>query len=242
VTDEPVVLVERIGARVEVVLNRPGRRNAVIPALSNALAAAVTGAAADPTVGCLLLRGAGGTFCSGLDLGVPGAAPGDPAAREAWVGVHQALFRCEVPVVVALERFAINAGAALVLAADVVVAGESAVLQVGEIALGLGAPMCQAWLHLRHPVSVGDRVTLLGDRIPAPELLRLGLVTEVCPDDEVADRARAMADRIAGHPPSGRAAIRGLWQRLRTSPADPDAWFAGLAGLPTAAPEPGAAR
>jgi 2-(1,2-epoxy-1,2-dihydrophenyl)acetyl-CoA isomerase len=230
-TDEPPVRTERIGGRLEIVLNRPARRNAVTPALSHALRDAVVAAGDDPDVGCVVLRGAGGTFCSGLDLGDPGAAPGDPAARAAWVAVHQAIHRSPVPMVVALERFAINAGAALALAADLVVAGESAVLQVGEIALGLAAPMCQAWLHLRHAPAVGDRVTLLGDRIAAPELLRLGLVTEVVADDAVVERARALADRIAGHPAEGRRAIRSTWVRLRGGPPDPDAWFAAVAGL-----------
>ncbi len=221
------VFVERHGARVDVVLNRPERKNAVTQALAVELAGAINAVGGDPTVGAILLRGAGGSFCSGIDLKAAGDGE-QPAPITAWVEVHQAIFRCPIPIVVALERYAINAGAALVLAASLSVAGESAFLQTSERAMGLAAPMCQAWLHLRHSPAVGDRVTLLGDRIPAPELLRLGLVTEVVPDADVAARAAEIADLIAAHPEAGRVGIEATWRQLRAQTDDPDAWFEAL--------------
>lgn len=217
------------GARLEIVLNRPERKNAVTAELAEALGAAFAEAAERADVGCILLRGAGGAFCSGLDLKVEGDGPFVPPT-DAWIAAHVARYRCNVPLVVALERYAINAGAALALSAEIVVAGESSFLQTSEIALGMAAPMCQAWLHLRHNAAVGDRLTLLGDRVPALELLRLGLVTEVVADDQVLTRARELADRIAGHPPAGRAAIAATWRRLRGELDDPAAWFRTMAG------------
>lgn len=222
---EPLVLIERQGDRVDIVLNRPERKNAITAALAAELRDAVNTVGSDPTVGCIVLRGAGGAFCSGMDLKAAGP---DLAAEpiDAWLGVHQALNRCDVPIVVALERFAINAGASLAFSADLVVAGEGAFLQVSEIAMGVGAPMCQAWLHLRHPASVGNRVTLIGDRIGAAELLRLGLVTEVVPDDLVKQRAAELADRVAGHPARGRLAVQSIWKSLRGTVDDN--YFASL--------------
>jgi enoyl-CoA hydratase/carnithine racemase len=222
------VLVERVGARADVVLNRPERKNAITPALAVQLRDAIDALGADPTVSCILLRGAGGSFCSGIDLKVAGSDLRDEPIS-AWAAVHTALYCSSVPVVVALERFAINAGASLALAADVVVAGSGSFLQVSEIAMGVAAPMCQAWLHLRHSAAVGDRVTLLGDRIPADELLRLGLVTEVVEDTRVVERAEQLADRIAGHPLAGRQAVARVWELLRGRHDDPAAWFAALA-------------
>ncbi|MEQ1702315.1 MAG: enoyl-CoA hydratase/isomerase family protein [Ilumatobacteraceae bacterium] len=223
------VLVSVADGRMDIVLHRPERRNAVNAELAEALAAASSNAAARADIGCILLSGAGGAFCSGLDVAAPGAAPVTPPV-DAWIAAHVARYRCNVPVVVALERYAINAGAALALCAEVVVAGESSFLQTSEIALGMAAPMCQAWLHLRHSAAVGDRLTLLGDRVPAAELLRLGLATEVVADDLVLTRARELADRIAGHPAAGRAAIAATWRRLRGELDDPSAWFRSMAG------------
>lgn len=223
------VLVERFGPRADIVLNRPERRNAVTRSLASQLKAAIVEAANDVEVRAIVLRGAGGCFCSGMDL----KAAGDDLAdepRDAWTQVHAAIYECQTPIVVALERFAINAGAALVLAADLTVAGEGAFLQVSEIAMGVAAPMNQAWLHLRHSPAVAGRVTLIGDRLPAAELLRLGLVTEVVADERVVIRAQALADRIASHPPRGLAGIMSVAKRLSPPIADPYAYFASLMG------------
>ena len=227
--DSSEVLVERSGARVDIILNRPERRNAVTRSLAAHLKTAIVEASGAQGVGVIVLRGAGGCFCSGMDLKAAGA---DLAAepRQPWTEVHAAIYECQTPIVVALERFAINAGAALVLGADLTVCGEGAFLQVSEIAMGVAAPMNQVWLHLRHSAAVADRVTLIGDRIGAEELLRLGLVTEVVPDDQVTTRAQELADRIASHPVKGLAAIRSVSRRLFPPVADPYAYFASLMG------------
>ena len=166
-------------------------------------------------------------FCSGIDLKQSGDGT-KPGPMPVWPDVHAALYSSPTPVVVALEKYAINAGAALALAAPVVVAGESAFLQVGELAIGVAAPMCAAWLHLRHAPAVADRLIFLADRVPAPELLRLGVVTEVVPDDDVLSRAREIADRIASYPPRGRLAMNDRWKSLRGTIDDPPAWFRQL--------------
>ena len=226
--EAPVVLVERSGARVNVILNRPERKNSITAGLAVELRDALRAVNADSSVGCVVLQGAGGSFCSGIDL--KAAFDGQkPAPLAAWPSVHAELYRCGVPVVVALEKHAINAGAALALAGHVVVAGETSFMQVSEIAIGVAAPMNQAWLHLRHSPAVADRMTLLADRVPAPELLRLGVVTEVVADDSVLARANELADRIAAHPASGREGIARTWRKLRGTIEDPDAWFSSLA-------------
>jgi enoyl-CoA hydratase/carnithine racemase len=229
VTDAPddTVKVERHGARVEIVLNRPERKNALTHETTIALRDAIRAASIDDSVNCILLRGADGVFCSGIDLKESGDGT-KPGPMPAWPEVHAALYSSPTPVVVALEKYAINAGAALALAAPVVVAGESAFLQVGELAIGVAAPMCAAWLHLRHAPAVADRLVYLADRVSSSELLRLGVVTEVVPDDEVVTRAREIADRIASYPVRGRLAMNDKWKQLRGTIDDPVAWFTQL--------------
>ena len=146
--EQPQVLVEFEGAVAHIVLNRPERKNAVVQSMAEELAVAFATVSTDPQVRAVVLRGAGGSFCSGIDLKVAGSdLRAEPIT--AWAAVHAARYRCGPPVVVAVERFAINAGAALALSGDLVVMGESAFLQVSEMAMGVAAPMCQAWLHLR---------------------------------------------------------------------------------------------
>ncbi len=224
---ETCVRIETEGHRVEIVLSRPERKNAITADMAEQLRDAIHHVSTDTNTHCILLRGDGGVFCSGIDLNVSGDGK-KPGPMPAWPEVHAALYASPVPVVVALERYAINAGAALALAAPVVVAGETSFLQVGELAIGVPAPMCAAWLHLRHAPSVADRLIYLADRVPASDLLRLGIVTDVVADADVLLQARAYADRIAGYPVAGRQAMSQKWKQLRGEIEDPTRWFRNL--------------
>ncbi|MEM7274826.1 MAG: enoyl-CoA hydratase/isomerase family protein [Actinomycetota bacterium] len=229
-TDD-VVWCERRGPEgriAEVVLNRPERRNALTGPLASTLADLLERLGADETVTVVLLRGAGDAFCSGLDLKEFAAdpRPGWVASfGDEWRRAHRALFDLPAVVVGALQRAAVNGGAALALGCDFLVAGDEAFLQVGEVQQGMAAPMNTAWLMLRHPESVVARVALLGDRLHGPELVELGLANRSVPDDQVLDAARELADRLAGHDPAG---VRRIKRALRrTGPAtSAEEWFA----------------
>ncbi|MFZ4757646.1 MAG: enoyl-CoA hydratase/isomerase family protein, partial [Burkholderiaceae bacterium] len=111
----PVGLIRHDGW-AEIVLNRPERRNAIDGTLADGLIEVLGTVRADPSLRAVVLRGEGGAFCSGLDLKAFGATPkpdwvaGFPAR---WRQVHVALASLPSVLVVALERFAINGGAAL---------------------------------------------------------------------------------------------------------------------------------
>ena len=222
--------VELVGVRrddgwAEVTLNRPDRRNAITRELAEALARTLSDLDDDEDVRAILLCGAGGAFCSGMDLDAlrPAAGAAPDHAREpasAWSDVHAVLLARRTPVVVALERFAINAGAALVLSADLVVAGRDAFMQVSEVAMGIAAPMCQAWFHLRHPAGVARRMVLLGERVHATELVAPGVVAEVTEPENVLGRAREICATLAGHPAIGLAAVQRVRATLDDWPID----------------------
>ena len=227
--DDPVFST-REGGVAEIVLNRPARRNAVTGPLAKRLHEEILAATEDDEVAVLLLRGAGGAFCSGLDLGEFRADPPPdwmPAFGGLWLDVHAALYDCPKPIVAALERFAINAGSALALAADLLVAGERAFLHVGEIGMGMAAPMNMAWLRLRHPESVAARLAIVGRRCAGPELAAMGVASEVAADDAVLDRARELSAIIAGYPPQGVRAIKQAILGGRPAASGRE-WFAGF--------------
>lgn len=199
-----------------VVLNRPHRRNALTGPLAEELLAAVEGLNEDPSVSVVVLRGAEGAFCSGLDLKEFGADPQPDWVAgfgALWGKVHVALFDSPKIIVGALERAAVNGGAALAIACDFLIAGDTAFLQVGEIQQGMAAPMNMAWLRLRHSEATAARLTLLGDRIAGPDLVNLGIALQSVPDAEVVDTAQALAERLAEHEPVGVTRIK---RSLRT--------------------------
>jgi enoyl-CoA hydratase/carnithine racemase len=223
--DHPV-LIERHHGWAEIVLSRPERKNAITGPLGRALAAALDAMAEDDTVNLVLLRGAGGAFCSGLDLTEFNAQPAPEwlgEFQQIWRGAHRALFRFDKPIVGAMERYAINGGAALAIACDQLIVGERAYLQVGEVQLGMAAPYNLAWLALRHGEAVGAQVALLGDRLAGPDLLRLGIAQRCVADADVLTEATALCERLAGYPQGALARIkRGLRARLYD---DADTWF-----------------
>jgi enoyl-CoA hydratase/carnithine racemase len=212
---------------VEVVLNRPERRNALTGPLAVELAGALRAVADDPDLSIVVLRGADGAFCSGLDLKEFAHEPPHEwvaSFPRLWREVHEALFELPCIVIGALERAAVNGGASLALGCDFLIAGDNAFLQVGEIQQGMAAPMNMAWLRLRHSEATAARVALIGDRIAGPELVSLGLSISSVPDDRVVAEARALAGRLADHEPQG---VRRIKTSLRNSGLAPSAseWF-----------------
>jgi enoyl-CoA hydratase/carnithine racemase len=210
----------------EVVLNRPERKNAITGEMGIELADVINGLESKTEISVILLRGADGAFCSGLDLKAFNADP--PPAWMAqfpgiWRGAHKALFNTSKTVVAALERYAINGGAALALAADLLVVGEEAFLQVGEVQQGMAAPYNMAWLTLRQSSSVAAQIALIGRRMKGNELHRLGVAWQVCADDAVLSEAQALAGALATYPPG---ALRRIKAGLRAhQPDNADSWF-----------------
>ena len=210
----------------EVMMNRPERKNAITGPFGEQLADALETLQQDDEVQAILLYGAGGAFCSGLDLNAFNAEPEPHWVADfqtTWRRAHSALFNCTKPIVGALERYAINGGAALGIACDYLVAGEGAFLQVGEVQIGMAAPYNMAWLNLRHSERVIAEVTLIGDRLNGAELVRLGLANESVADDQVLVTARALCRRFAGFPAGTPQKIKvGMRARITESA---DEWF-----------------
>ena len=223
------VLVEKPADRLaHVILNRPERRNALIGPLATQLADTLIELNADQSLSVLVIRGAGGAFCSGLDLKEFGLDPQPDWVATfgtEWRRVHAALFDSTKVVVGALERAAVNGGAALGLACDFLVAGETAFLQVGEIQQGMPAPMNMAWLRLRHSEALAARVALLGDRLSGPQLVELGLAFSWVADDQVVAAADGLAGRFAEHDPAGVTRIKTSLRRTGFE-GTAEEWFA----------------
>lgn len=215
-TSNGLVLVHEHNGWSEIVLNRPERKNALIGPLADDLIDALEAVASNESTRVVTLAGAGGAFCSGLDLAEFGAEEPAPWVAEfsgLWDRVHELLFALSQPVITAVERFSINGGSALALAGDLCIVGESTFIEVSEARLGMAAPKNLFWLKQRHSESVIARLTLLGDRVPAPELLRLGLATEMVADDQVLTRARELATQLAAYPDGGLRSIKAGYRR-----------------------------
>jgi enoyl-CoA hydratase/carnithine racemase len=221
------VIVTRRGNWAEIGLNRPARRNAVTDVTAAALRDALKSFQPDESIKSLVLYGEGPSFCSGMDLKALGPE-GPEEARQRfpalWTEIHELLLDMPMPLIVALEGAAMNAGAALALSGDLLIAARSGFIQTGEPQMGMPVTRNAAWLVLRHGEATAMRFVLMADRVGAEELLRRGVAMEVVEDGMALARTRAMAERIAAYPDGGRKAKAAA--RLTTMRKGARDWFA----------------
>jgi enoyl-CoA hydratase/carnithine racemase len=196
----PALLAIEVHGDVAVVtLERPEKRNALSIALRVEIADAFERLASDDAVGCVMLTGAGQAFCAGMDVTQFG---GDLDHRRVLVetstGAFRAVGRCPKPVVAAVNGPALAGGFALALLCDIRIAAESATFGYPELPIGI--PPSYAAARAAVAPATARELCLTGRVIDAEEALRLGVVSEVCPDGELRDRALELATRIAGMP------------------------------------------
>jgi len=204
-TENPI-LTHQNGPVTEIQLNRPHRKNAVTVELIDQLRDVLTTSESDAACAAVLLYGADGTLCSGVDIKAGSVASVGPA----WQRLHRSIAAMRTPLVIAHEGAAINAGSALALSADLLVSGRTAFLQIMEARLGMAPPVNLAWLLHRHSRSVAERLALSCDRVTGAELLTLGISHAVVDDDAVVERAREVAQQLAEYPNSSATTVKSL--------------------------------
>jgi len=203
--DEPL-LIRRSGAVTRATLNRPHRRNAMSEALVAALDDLLAQLRQDNTTRVLVIAGAGGHFCAGLDLAEV-AEPLDPAQKLAQqqdrnrrTGARfQAIADLPQVVIAAVEGSAFAGGLGFVCAADIALASPTARFSAPETRRGLVPAQILPWLARRAGRSAAARLCLGGNVIGAEEAARIGLVHAVA-DDLDAAVAAAVADILEGAP------------------------------------------
>ncbi|WZH53659.1 MAG: crotonase/enoyl-CoA hydratase family protein [Nocardioides alkalitolerans] len=183
-----------------VTLDRPEVRNAVDRRTAEQLERAIDDAEADPTVRAIVLTGAGGTFCAGMDLAAAHRGEVPVTDRRGPLGLTAE--PPTKPMVAAVEGAALAGGFELALCADLVVAASDATFGLPEVKRGLLAAAGGLWrVGTRLPRPVALELALVGDPLPAARLAELGLVNDVVEPGRALERALDLARRIAGNAP-----------------------------------------
>lgn len=222
-----LVLVDKPQPHTTVVtLNRPERLNAMSIDLVIALYDALEEVAANNDTWVVVLRGAGRGFCSGLDLKDYGVIPNIDGLQVGRIAQRSmryysrlvpAMRRMPQPIIAAVHGAAYGGGMCLSLAAEIRIAGDSAVFNATGIVNGLtSTEMGASWLLPRLVGAAHSNDLLLtGREVDAREAERLGLVSRVVPDDELLDTALAMAARMCDYSPYGLAMTKDIiWVNL----------------------------
>ena len=190
-----------------VTINRPQARNAVNGEVARGIARATDELDARSDVRVLILTGAGGSFCAGMDL--KGFLAGDiPAvAGRGFAGLTER--PPAKPVIAAVEGYALAGGFELVLACDLVVASEAAKFGLPEVTRGLVAGAGGLIrLPRRIPYHLAMEIALTGDHFPAARLRDAGLVNRLVPAGQALAGARELAARTARGAPLALAASK----------------------------------
>lgn len=219
----PDALVERDKHTLIVTMNRPRRMNALSREMMVVMADAWAEASRDDDIRCVILTGAEGNFCAGADLRAMSGDEDntgelDVEARlrdDPGIGYRALLktYQPTKPVIAAVEGVAIAGGTEILQGTDIRVAGESARFGVSEARWSL-YPMGGSAVRLRRqiPYTVAAEILLTGKHIRAAEAKEIGLIGHVVPDGQALDKAKEIADVIAGN---GPLAVEAILRTLR---------------------------
>ena len=211
---DDVLLIDRDGPVAVLTLNRAKARNALDPALLQALGGALPQVAEDPSVRAVLLTGSGGSFCAGADLKAAMTSGSDTFDRlDKVIDDYHAIIRAIVgapkPVLAAVDGAAVGFGCDLALACDLRVLSAEAYLQEKFVKIGL-MPDGGGTFWLPRLVGLGRamEMLLLGEPVTAEQALALGLANRVVPAASLREEALKLAHQLAKGPPLAFAEIK----------------------------------
>jgi 2-(1,2-epoxy-1,2-dihydrophenyl)acetyl-CoA isomerase len=192
------------GSIATVTINRPERRNAMLSSMLPAMNDILRGAANDPAVRVLILRGAGGDFCPGADLGA--TAAGDrsihkPLTPEDFL-IPVLLHEMPAVTIAAIRGGCAGAGLGWALGCDLRFAAPSARFNTAFLDVGVAGDMGGPWTLPRivGPAKARELYFMPG-KFDADEALRIGLVSKVFSDETLHDAVQAIAQRMADAAP-----------------------------------------
>ena len=211
----PVVLVEKQSTHTTILtLNRPERRNALTIELMNELTSAIDAADKDDTQRILVLRGAGASFCTGMDL----KEVSEPEKAHESAGLVAktllAISQTRLVTIAQVHGAAVAGGAGIMSACDFVIAAEGTRFGYPEVRRGLVAANVMTFLrrqlHERHI----RELLLTGELIEAPRALEIGLVNRVVPTGELDAAVQQLIATVLQNAPGALMHSKRLLEQL----------------------------
>lgn len=208
------LLTERLGSVLIMTINRPEAKNALDGAVSVGLAAALDELDSDDRLHVGVLTGAGGTFSAGMDLKAFIRGDQIVVGDRGLGGLTKQPPR--KPLVAAVEGWALAGGFEMLLACDLIVAGETARFGVPEVKRALVAGAGAALLLAqRIPQALALEILLTGEPFDAARALDLGLVNRVVPEGDALAEAVKLAELISANGPYAVAVTKQIAKSAR---------------------------
>jgi enoyl-CoA hydratase/carnithine racemase len=190
-------------------MERPEKKNALTRAMYLGMIEGLRQAESDAAVRVVMITGAPDCFTAGNDIAdFASARPGEPAVALQYLEI---LTEMQKPVVAAVGGVAVGIGTTMLLHCDLVYAAQSARFQLPFVNLGLCPEAGSSYIL---PALVGHRraaeLLYFGDAFSAEEALHLGVVNEVCVENELLERATAAVQQLAEKPPTALRTAKAL--------------------------------
>lgn len=183
-----------------VTINRPTARNAVDRAVAVGIGDAMKALDEDSSIHAAIITGAGGTFCSGMDLKafVSGELPIVPG--RGFAGITEA--PPQKPIIAAVEGFALAGGFEIAISCDLIISADNAKFGIPEVKRGLVAGAGGlVRLPRQIPRRVAMELAITGEFISAQRAYELGLINRVVPAGQALETATVLARTIAANGP-----------------------------------------
>lgn len=217
---EKQILVNKRDGVWTITLNRPQVLNALTVEMFGLLRDVIVEASEEEEARFIVLKGAGGNFCSGADLSVLGSLKEERQAHEALTVINDLLTRLHQmpkPVIAAIDGVAVGAGLNLALHADFVLAAKSARLQEPFVQIGLTTDFGGTYLLPRLVgLAQAKRLALLADPISGEEAEQIGLIYKAVPADLLGQEVENLLRRLRQLPKQAYSVTKeGLNQSLQ---------------------------
>jgi enoyl-CoA hydratase/carnithine racemase len=210
--------VERKGKVATIVLDNPEKLNAWSWASARQIALIADDLRFDDEVRVVIVRAEGRAFCAGVDLGMPedritGRSPAEKVRnyyeKFRWVHERFKVFaHLPQPVIMAIHGYCLGAGLEVAMMGDIRIAADDAKFALPEPRVGVSID-AGGDMRLSHEIGAGwtKLLAMTGRRIDAETALRIGIVQEVVPKEELIAHVEALANEIAGNAP---LAVQGI--------------------------------
>ncbi len=202
------VLFEKKGNTALITINKPATLNALCKSLVQDINAALDKTESDPEIYTIIITGTGKSFAAGADI----EEMVDMTAEQIFEwsangsGLNLRIEQMKIPVIAAVNGYALGGGLELAMACDIRIASENAKLGLPEVKLGV---ICGAGGTQRLPAIVGESIAkeliFTGRSIDSQEALRIGLINKITSPESLLDEAFALAHAIEKN---GQLAVR----------------------------------
>lgn len=216
------ILIEKRDGFAILTMNRPARRNALGAASMAQLLASLKSLAGDPGCAAVVLTGAPPAFCAGSDLKeLGGLSVEQMCAHEAETArIARAIGHLPIPVIAAVEGYALGGGFILAVSCDIVVSAAGAKWNMPEVRNGWLPPWGLQALLARTSAANARLITWGIMEIDGNEARRLGIANAVCPDGAALERACAIAGELAALPANAVASTKRFFERAASADAE----------------------